>query len=375
MRVLVINGPNLNLLGTREPEVYGDTTLEDLQGLIEGWGTTLGVETLFTQSNHEGEVVDAIQQADGVDGLIINPGALTHTSRSIGDAISSVGLPAVEVHISNIKEREPWRAVSLVAPSCVRTIFGRGVGGYQDAIRHLQNRAATPFDTVAYGPHPDNVGDVRRPAGDATGLVILIHGGLWRQEHERDSTETLAVDLTRRGYFTWNIEYRRGGEGPWPGSGQDVVAAIDFIIREIPGTPVAIVGHSAGGHLGLWAAARRSDDIALLVGLAPITDLAAMAAAGAVGSRDAKRLLESGAPTTVGSIAGKTMIVHGEEDEIVPVSHSTRLSTDARVEVMPGMGHFPMLDPKREHWPLVVAELGKTSGAGQSELPPLSTDR
>ncbi len=360
MRVLVINGPNLNLLGTREPEVYGDTTLEGLEALIEGWGTNLGVETLFTQSNHEGEVVDAIHQADGVDGLIINPGALTHTSRSIGDAISSVGLPAVEVHISNIKQREPWRAISLVAPSCVRTIFGRGVGGYQDAIRHLQNRAATPFDTVAYGPHPDNVGDIRRPAGEAAGLVILIHGGLWRQQYERDSTETLAVDLTARGYLTWNIEYRRGREG-WPGSGQDVVTAIDFIVREMPGMPVVIVGHSAGGHLSLWAAARRPDEIGLLVGLAPITDLAALAGAGAVGSRDAKRLLESGAPATVDAIAGKTILVHGEEDEIVPVSHSTRLSTGSRVEVVPGMDHFPMLDPKREHWPLVVAELGKSS--------------
>ena len=375
MRVLVINGPNLNLLGTREPEIYGDTTQEGLEALVEGWGESLGVETLFTQSNHEGEVVDAIHQADGVDGLIINPGALTHTSRSIGDAISSVGLPAVEVHISNIQQREPWRAVSLVASSCVRTIFGRGLDGYQDALRHLHNRAATPFDTVAYGPHPDNVADIRRPAGEASGLVILIHGGLWRQEYERDSTETLAVDLTGRGFVTWNIEYRRGREGRWPGSAQDVVSAIDFVIREMPGMPVAIVGHSAGGHLGLWAAARRPDVIGMMVGLAPITDLTAMAGAGAVGSRDAQRLLDRGAPATVDPITGKTMLVHGKEDEIVPVSHSTRLSTGARVEVVPGMGHFPMLDPKREHWPLVVAELGKSSDQRRSELPGLSTDR
>ena len=196
MRVLVLNGPNLNLLGTREPDVYGDTTLEGLESLIEGWGADLGIETRFTQSNHEGEVIDAIHEAAGMDGLIINPGALTHTSRAIGDAISSVGVPAVEVHISNIKQREPWRAESLVAPSCVRTIFGRGVGGYQDALRHLQNRAAAPFETISYGPHRDNVGDLRRPDGEASGLLVLVHGGLWRQEYERDSTETLAVDLT-----------------------------------------------------------------------------------------------------------------------------------------------------------------------------------
>jgi 3-dehydroquinate dehydratase II len=359
MRVLVLNGPNLNRLGTREPEVYGDTTLKDLEGLIERWGAALGIETRLTQSNHEGELVDAIHQADGVDGLIINPGALTHTSRSIGDAISSVGLPAVEVHISNVKRREPWRATSLVAASCVRTIFGRGTVGYQDALRHLQNRAATPFDTVGYGPHRDNVGDIRRPVNDASGIVILVHGGLWRQEYERDSTETLAVDLTGRGYVTWNIEYRRGSGGGWPGPAHDVVSAVDFIVREMPGMPVGIVGHSAGGHLGLWAALRREDAIALTVGLAPITDLVAMAGSGNVGSRDAKRLLGSGAPPSMEPIAGKTLLVHGEDDEIVPVSHTTRLSTGSRIELVPGMRHFHMLDPNREHWPLVVAELGK----------------
>ena len=359
MRVLVLNGPNLNLLGTREPEVYGDTTLKELEGLIEGWGAALGMETRLHQSNHEGELVEAIHQADGVDGLIINPGALTHTSRSIGDAISSVDLPAVEVHISNVQQREPWRATSLVAPSCVRTIFGRGTGGYQDALRHLQNRAAAPFDTVRYGPHRDNVGDLRRPMGEASGIVILIHGGLWRQEFERDTTETLAVDLIGRGYVTWNIEYRRGQDGGWPGSAHDVVSAVDFIIREMPVMPVGIVGHSAGGHLGLWAASRREAALGLMVGLAPITDLIAMAGAGAVGSREAQRLLDSGAPPTVEPITGKTLLVHGADDEIVPVSQATRLSTGSRIEVVPGMGHFPMLDPKREHWPLVVAGLGK----------------
>jgi 3-dehydroquinate dehydratase-2 len=117
MRVLVLNGPNLNLLGTREPDVYGDTTLADLEKAVGRWGDNLGVETKFAQSNHEGEVVDAIHGTNGIDAIVINPGALTHTSRSIGDAIAAVGIPTVEVHISNIRQREPWRATSLVAPS------------------------------------------------------------------------------------------------------------------------------------------------------------------------------------------------------------------------------------------------------------------
>jgi 3-dehydroquinate dehydratase-2 len=361
MRVLVLNGPNLNLLGTREPEVYGASTLSDLEQKVTQWGETLGMETLFAQSNHEGEVVDAIQGSDGVDAIIINPGALTHTSRSIGDALVAVGVPAVEVHISNIRQREPWRATSLVAPSCVRTIYGRGIGGYQDAMRHLKNRAAMPFQAERYGPHPDNVADVRRPMAGPEGVVILAHGGLWRQEYERDTTEALAVDLTRRGLSTWNIEYRRGREGRWPGCAHDVLSAIDHV-RRSEGTdlPLTVIGHSAGGHLALWGGTRRPDAIDLIVGLAAITDLEEMARSGPVGGDDARRLLECGAPATVGAVNGKTLLVHGDDDGVIPTSQSTRLSTEARVEVIPEMGHFPMLDPDREHWPLVVAELGKT---------------
>ena len=178
---------------------------------------------------------------------------------------------------------EPYLAAVLAA---IRTLCAISITGL-----------STPFETVGYGPHPDNVGDIRRPDGEVAGLVVLIHGGLWRQEYERDSTETLAVDLTGRGYVTWNIEYRRGQQGHWPAPAHDVMSAIDFIAREMPGMPTGIVGHSAGGHLGLWAAARRADDIRLFVGLAPITDLAAMAGAGAVGSREAQGLLDSGRAT------------------------------------------------------------------------------
>lgn len=363
MKVLVLNGPNLNLLGTREPEIYGSTTLADLEAKIQAWGSALGIEVEVGQSNHEGDLVEAIQQARAHDGLIVNAAALTHTSRAIGDAIQSVGLPAVEVHISNIREREPWRAVSLISEFCVRTIYGRGIGGYQDALRHLANRAAMPFETLRFGPHRDNVGDLRVPTGETVGVVTVVHGGLWRQEYERDITETLAVDLAGRGYVTWNIEYRRLGDGGgWPSSAHDVLTAFDFIVGlgRWTGLPAVVIGHSAGGHLGLWAAARRAEALDLVVGLAPITDLAAMSTS-SVGSGAAKRLLDSGAPHRLDVVPGKTLLVHGERDEIVPVSHSTRLSTGATVEVIPGMGHFPVLDPNREHWPLVLAELGKAA--------------
>lgn len=361
MRVLVLNGPNLNLLGTREPTVYGTTTLEELEGQISSWAEALGVEVVFGQSNHEGELVESIHSAAMMDGLVINPGALTHTSRSIGDAISSVGLPAVEVHISNVMAREPWREVSFVSGACSRTIYGRGFAGYRDALRHLVNRASVPTRDVRYGPDPQNVADLRRPTTDPIGLAVLVHGGFWLRQYERDSMETLAVDLTRRGFATLNVEYRRlGNGGGWPGSAHDVLTAIRSIARlgDLSEITTTLVGHSAGGHLALWSAARHRR-IALTVGLATVTDLTALSRSGGGGAGPARELLEAGAPEQLPALPGTTLLVHGGEDDVVPPSHSTRLADDAGIQIADGLGHFEMLDPFRPHWPPVVAAIEK----------------
>ena len=140
MKILVLNGPNLNLLGTREPEVYGTETLPDLESMIRSWAQEMGHEVETYQSNHEGDLIDVIQQTDA-DALVINPAAFTHTSRAIPDAIAAVGIPAIEVHISNVKEREPWRAVSFFEDVCVDTIHGRGLSGYRDAMEALGTRS------------------------------------------------------------------------------------------------------------------------------------------------------------------------------------------------------------------------------------------
>ena len=139
MKLLVINGPNLNLLGLREPEIYGRRTYQDLLSLLRQTGKEEGVEVDCFQSNHEGAIVDAIQQAYGVfDGIVINPAAYTHTSVAILDALKAVALPAVEVHISAVSSREPFRQRSYAGMACVRTYQGLGFDGYVQAIRFLK---------------------------------------------------------------------------------------------------------------------------------------------------------------------------------------------------------------------------------------------
>lgn len=140
MKILVINGPNMNMLGIRQPEIYGHATYEDLKSMIEGEAERLGAEVSFFQSNHEGALVDAIQQAyfDRVDGMIINPAAYTHTSVAILDALKAVALPAVEVHLSDVSAREPFRQISYAGMACVKTYMGLGFDGYRQAILYLK---------------------------------------------------------------------------------------------------------------------------------------------------------------------------------------------------------------------------------------------
>ena len=138
MKILIINGPNLNLLGLREPDIYGRRTYHDLIEMIRAEAEKLGVAVEFAQSNHEGALVDAIQVAYGVfDGIVINPGAYTHTSIAILDAVKAVGIPTVEVHISDPDAREEFRKVSYIRAACVASIKGHGLEGYLEALRLL----------------------------------------------------------------------------------------------------------------------------------------------------------------------------------------------------------------------------------------------
>ena len=143
MTIYIINGPNLNMLGIREPDIYGKTTYNSLVDTIKAHCEGLGVTPVFYQSNHEGDLVDKIQEAyfKGAYGIVINPGAYTHTSVALLDALKATSLPAVEVHISNLETREDFRKISYVRSACLMTISGKGINGYLEAVDFLHGEA------------------------------------------------------------------------------------------------------------------------------------------------------------------------------------------------------------------------------------------
>jgi len=141
MKILVINGPNINMLGIREPKIYGKETYENLLTSVTEYAQKKNIELETFQSNHEGALVDAIQEAYGrVDGIVINPGAYTHTSIALLDALKAVGIPTVEVHISKVEERESFRQISYIRTACIATVTGKGIAGYLEAIDILTEK-------------------------------------------------------------------------------------------------------------------------------------------------------------------------------------------------------------------------------------------
>lgn len=371
-RILMLHGPNLNLLGVREPDVYGTTTLPELEAKVAEWGGRMGVDVTSFQSNHEGELIDRIHAArTDVDGLVVNFGALSHTSYALHDAIVAVDLPAVEVHISNIMEREPWRRRSVTGPACAYTVYGRGVIGYRDGLRILLTRSASPVTELRYGEHPDQVIDVRGlPDTGARPVAVFFHGGFWRSEYTRDTIDGLAADLAGRGWVTANVEYRRSG---WPAVAADVAAALDRIadVRGVDASDVVMIGHSAGAHLALWSAGRHTVRPHTIVGLAAVTDLVQAfdldmdsgAAARLMGGSPADEPAAYGRAAVTVQPDIRYVLVHGGRDALVP-AESSRVFAERNADVAEitlveaaEFGHFELLDPARELWQNVAASL------------------
>ncbi len=384
MRIVVINGPNLNLIGTRSPEIYGSTSLEELDATCRSWAADRGAIVDTYQSNHEGDLIDRLHAARDADGVVINPGAFTHYSYAIRDAIEAIGIPTVEIHISNVRDREPWRRISVVSDVCVATIFGRGIIGYRDAIRHLVASASWPVETIEYGPDPDNVGDLRIPHGTGPHPVaVLIHGGFWRNTVARDLLDAAAVDLTEHGWATWNVEFARvGGGGGWRATTADVTAAIKSLTEFAEGHQldldrVVAIGHGSGGQLALQAAAGTGGPaISAVAALAPIGDLEAAHQAGigddAVNAfvrrtpEQSPERYATASPIRNLPIGVPLLIIAGDDDDQVPAPISREFAGRAADEgdivvyhELEGVGHNELIDPGTRAWAKVAEEIDR----------------
>jgi 3-dehydroquinate dehydratase-2 len=374
MRILIINGPNLNLLGTREPSIYGTATLGDLETQWSEHAVDIGVAVDTFQSNHEGAIVDAINDATGrYEGLIINAGALTHYSYSLRDALAASALPVIEVHISNIYQREEWRRFSVLSEVAELTIVGRGTDGYCNAIDHIAASQALPPMTEIYGDHPETVLDLRVPPADGPHpVVLLIHGGFWRDIWKRDLMDPMAVALTELGWATVNIEYSRG-VGSYGHAPSDVAGAVEWIgvhaeEFRLDAERILAVGHSAGGFLSLKLA-HDGAPIAAAVPLGSVTDLNATAQSNPdddpvalfLGSThdDAPRLWEQA--ELAASARVPVHLIHGALDKVVSPSQSeiyaARHDRNVSLTVIDDGDHMGVIDPRSESWQVVVETL------------------
>ena len=246
--------------------------------------------------------------------------------------------------------------------------------------------APPPAPCVAYGDHADQVANLHLPPGERGPwpCVVLLHGGFWRTGWDRTLMTPLAVDLARRGYAAWNVEYRRvGQEGGWPGTFEDVAAAIDHLVRvdEVDVSRVMTCGHSAGGHLALWLATRHRLPAGALGGRPRVHPISVVAQAGVCdlerawrdnlgagavtdllgGSpRDVSDRYATASPAARGPLGVPQLLVHGENDDIVPVSQSRdQAARDPRAELVepPGADHFDVIDSTHEAWATVVERL------------------
>lgn len=364
MHLLILNGPNLNLLGTREPAIYGNMTLQGLEAACAAWAQELSHSAESFQSNHEGELIDRLHQSRGsIDGIVFNAGAFTHTSYALHDAIVASEIPTVEVHISNVMEREPWRTESRIEPACIYSIYGRGVTGYRHAISRLHHTIQSPFQRIDYGSGPDQFGELRKIEGPSQPLAVLIHGGFWRHQWTRDTLDPLAVDLFDRGISTLNLEYSRAGLSR-SSAPDDIALALKTIKAQavelgLNAKRIAIIGHSAGGQLALQAAIEASP--ALAVSLAGVTNLVRAEAEG-LGRGAAETFLDGRdaagyCPSELLPTTSAQLLVHGDLDESVPVSYSKTyadavLAAGGSIEFHrhPDADHMDVVDPNHQSW-------------------------
>jgi len=361
-KVLVVEGPGLD-------------------GRSASWGAEAGLEVALLP----GPLPAALAAAGPVDGAVLAPGPAAFGSEALAATVVEAGVPVVAVEPGNLRKEGVDPDASPLGRACTRVLYGRGPDTGRFALQHLAWRTVRPVDTLAYGRQPDRVGDLWVPDGPGRHPVaVLLHGGFWYHAWERDLMDGLAVDLARRGWAAWNVEYRRlGAGGGWPTTGDDVALGIDHLVALAPVYDldlgrVALVGHSAGGQLALWAAARGRRGAVhprVVVGLAAITDLRAALEEG-VGGRSVERLLATApdpelalrqaSPLAHVPIGVRQVLAHAVDDEQVPMTQTVNYAEAARVDgddvsVIEGSagtgGHLGLIDPCSPTWVQVATAL------------------
>jgi acetyl esterase/lipase/3-dehydroquinate dehydratase len=371
----------LLLVLRRGPE--RDPILDDIETACAAFAAEFGCSVDAVRVPGPSEMADPLRESEPYDGVVCAPGDVGAAAGTLRAALVDLSTPAVVVHPDHARSDAEANARGRLAEVCAAAIYGRGPRGYTDAIRHLVERAARPVTTLAYGPNPNQIGDLRTPTGPGPfPLLVVLHGGFWAAQWTRDLMDAVSNALTDRGFATWNLEYRRvGAGGGWPQTLGDVARAFDFV-PELPAnvdlSRVAALGHSAGGHLALWAAARRGlvdDDPGgppeflptAVVALAPVADLAAAWRAdlgpGAVESflGPPSERYEVASPAQRLPLEVPQALVHGDADDRVPFDQSVRYTQQARAAgdpielfALPGTDHFAVIEPRSEVWPEVI---------------------
>lgn len=331
-------------------------------------------------------LVDAVGNLESrVDGLVVDFGSAVGSPDALG-AVRDAGLPAVAVDLRVAAAP----AVDPAALGCIGRVRGRGIAGFGWAVRQLVDRRAWPLTTIPYGSAPDQVGDLRLADGEGRApLVVLLHGGGWKEQWERELMDGLGADLARHRIASWNLEYRRVGPsgGGWPTTFEDVATGIEFVSQlaeEFPIDPqrVVVLGHSAGGQLALWAAARTSSSdpgppprlpLAGVVSIAGVTDLVESANRGLISGENAVVGLLGGLPDDVADrylLASPlarlparvpTLLVQGTDDYIQDLVDMNRRFADAAASAgenvtfleLDGVEHLEPIDARSSAWATV----------------------
>ncbi|MBW3603606.1 MAG: alpha/beta hydrolase [Actinobacteria bacterium] len=310
-------------------------------------------------------------------------GAVLELARVADDATVAAAIARAAYPVVAVSREAVAGDRSVVEAACAHVFAGRGTGGFVWGLWHLHALHEHPPRTMSYGPHPAQVADLRTPVDAARPVVVLVHGGFWRHEWERDLMDGLALDLSRRGYATWNVEYRRVGEtgGGWPQTGDDVVRAVTALtILADDGVDlerVVLLGHSAGAQLALRAAAELRDrgrPPALVVALSGLLDLGS-AASGGVGWGSVEAFVGAGpeedperyrdaAPIAHLPLGVAQLLAHGTADAHVPPAQSAGYEDAARtagdhmeLARLDDADHFAPIDPTSTAWATIAAAI------------------